>query len=142
MEQVMATSTQQSVDLLASASSASQRSVDMVGVLMDSLTPERGSCTHSSTISPPRPKNLSAIFSGIQLLAQKPNQPLFVSQESTDMLVSPPKNTYAENVSPAPSQRQTNTGVEQSASNANRPIADASILFPHRGKTKMRTQIE
>ena len=61
MERIMANSSQQSQDLLASASSASQGLVDMFGAFLDSLTPDSA---NSTPISPPRPKNLSAIFSG------------------------------------------------------------------------------
>ena len=52
------------------------------------------------------------------------------------MLVTPPppKNIFAKNVSPTSSQRQTKIGVEQSASNADSPIAERprrNILHPH-----------
>ena len=138
MEKIMADSSQQSLDLLASASSASQRSVDMFGALLDSLTPESAS---STPISPPRPKNLSAIFSCIsnqldkfRSSSHKQNPRLSVSQESTDLLFTPQRNTSAEVISPASTQKQANNGVDQSASEADRPIVErprGNILRPH-----------
>ena len=116
MERIMANSSQQSQDLLASTSSASQGSVDMFGALLDSLTPDSA---NSTPISPPRPKNLSAIFSGIsnqldkfRSSSQMQNPRLSVSQESTDLLFTPQKNTCAEVISPASTQKQTNNGVD------------------------------
>ena len=58
MEQVTANLTQQSVDMFASTSSASLQSVDMFGVRMDNLTPERASSTPSTTIPTLRPPKI------------------------------------------------------------------------------------
>ena len=138
LEKIMADSSRQSFDLLASVSSASQRSVDMFGVLMDSLTADSASNT---PISPPRPKNLTAIFSGIgnqldkfRSSSQKQNLQLTVSQESTDLLFTPQKNTSTEVISPASTQKQANNGVDQFASEADSPIVERprrNILRPH-----------
>ena len=117
---------------------ASQGSMDMFGALLDSLTPDSA---NSTPISPPHPKNLSAIFSGIsnqldkfRSSSQKQNPRLSVSQESTDLLFTPQKNTSVEVISPASTQKQTNNSVDQSASEADSPIVERprrNIFRPH-----------
>ena len=84
----------------------------MIGALLDRLTRDSA---NSTPISPPRPKNLSAIFSGIsnqldkiRSSSQKQNPRLSVSQESTDLLFTPQQNTSAIVISPASTQKQTN----------------------------------
>ena len=138
VERIMANSSQQSQDLLASTSSASHGSVDMFGALLDSLTPNSA---NSTPIPPPCPKNSSAIFSGIsnqldkfRSSSQKQNPRLSVSQESTNLLFTPQTNTSAEVISPTSTQKQTNNGVDQFASEADSPIVERpgrNVLRPH-----------
>ena len=110
----------------------------MFGALLDSLTLDSAKSTR---ISPPRPKNLSAIFSGIsnqldkfRSSSQKQNPQLSVSEESGDLLFNPQKDTSAEVISPASTQKHTNNSVDQSASEADSPIVERprrNILRPH-----------
>ena len=77
-------------DRLESQAAASAPSQDMLGVLIDSLTPE-SHAKSSAEISPARPRNLSAVFSSISAaltLSRTPSrsQGRSQSQESADML--------------------------------------------------------
>ena len=57
-----------------------------------------------------------------------------MSQESTDLLFTPQNNTSTKFISPASTQKQTNNGVDQSASETDSPIVERpsrNILRPH-----------
>ena len=83
-------------DRLESKAVPSAPSQDMLGVLIDSLTPE----SHAKSIaeiSPARPRNLSAVFSSISAaltLSRTPSrsQGRSQSQESADMLCTPSRS--------------------------------------------------
>ena len=81
---------------LESQAAATAPSQDLLGILIDSLTPE-SQAKSSAQISPVRPRNLTAVFSSISAaltLSRTPSrsQGRSQSQESTDMLCTPSRS--------------------------------------------------